>query len=376
MSIGQAEMISVSERVALIREADRFLALPEVPVFRPDRLTEISAEIMETGSYTHTTEELRAGAKLAWRNHARCVGRGHWRSLKVLDFRHCTTAEAVAQACWEHLRYSTNGGALRSVVSVFPPRSARGAIRILNPQLIRYAGYRRGDGGVTGDPLHVGLTETAQRLGWHGRGGRFDVLPLIIQMPGEVPRMFEMPDGVLLEVTITHPDLPWFAELGLKWHANPAVSNMSLEIGGLSYTAAPFSGWYVGAEIGARDFSDEYRYNQLPAVAERLGLDTSHDRALWKDRAQVELTRAVHHSYREAGVHLVDHHTVARQFIEHVQREQRAGRAVPTQWSWVNPPLASSTTATFHREYDPPDFDLRPNFVSQKPPSGCPAGGR
>jgi nitric-oxide synthase len=46
--------------------------------------------------------------------------------------------------------------------------------------------------------------------------------------------------------------------------ANPAVSNVSLEIGGLSYTAVPFSGWYVACEIGARNFSDPYRYNLLP----------------------------------------------------------------------------------------------------------------
>jgi nitric-oxide synthase len=95
---------------------------------------------------------------------------------------------------------------------------------------------------------------------------------------GEPPRAFEVPKDVVLEVQIIHPDLPWFAELGLKWHATPAIPNMSLEIGGLSYTAAPFSGWYVACEIGARNFSDPYRYNLLPAVAEQLGLDTSHDR--------------------------------------------------------------------------------------------------
>jgi nitric-oxide synthase, bacterial len=374
MSIRHVGITSASEWITLMREAEEFLVLPEVPRVRASRLAEVRAEIEATGCYAHTTEELLAGAKLAWRNHARCVGRGHWRSLKLLDFRHCATAEEVADACWEHLRYSTNGGALRSVVSVFAPRSAKGAIRIWNPQLIRYAGYRQNGGGVIGDPLHADLTEIAQKLGWRGRGGPFDVLPLIIQMPAQPPRMFEVPEDVALEVKITHPDLPWFAELGLKWHANPAVSNMSLEVGGLSYTAAPFSGWYVGCEIGARDFSDDYRYNLLPVVAERLGLDTSHDRTLWKDRALVELTRAVLHSYREAGVHIVDHHTVARQFIEHIDREQRAGRAVPTQWSWVNPPLSSSATPTFHREYDAPDLDIRPNFVSQGPPAGWPAG--
>jgi nitric-oxide synthase len=375
MSVGQDEITGESQRTALARQAEQFLALPEIPQVRPGRLAEVRAEIEATAYYAHTSEELLAGAKLAWRNHARCIGRMHWRSLKLLDFRHCATAGEVADACWQHLRYSTNGGALRSVISVFAPRSAKGAIRIWNPQLIRYAGYRQGDGRVIGDPLQADLTETAGKLGWRGRGGPFDVLPLIIQMPAEPPRLFQVPDDVVLEVEITHPELPWFAELGLKWHANPAISDMSLEIGGLSYTAAPFSGWYVGSEIGARNFSDEYRYNMLPVVAERMGLDTSHDRTMWKDRALIELTRAVLHSYRQAGVHIVDHHTAARQFVEHVDREHQVGRAVPAQWSWVNPPLSSSATPTYHREFDFPDFELRPNFVSQGLPSGCPVAG-
>lgn len=36
-----------------------------------------------------------------------------------------------------------------------------------------------------------------------------------------------------------------------------------LEIGGLRFTAAPFSGWYLVTEIGARDLGDPMRYNLL-----------------------------------------------------------------------------------------------------------------
>ncbi|MFI5538653.1 nitric oxide synthase oxygenase, partial [Nocardia sp. NPDC051900] len=35
----------------------------------------------------------------------------------------------------------------------------------------------------------------------------------------------------------------------------------------------------------------------------------------------------------------------------------------PTDWSWINPPISSGLTPTFHRYYDPPDMDIRPNFV-------------
>ena len=54
----------------------------------------------------------------------------------------------------------------------------------------------------------------------------------------------------------------------------PAISNMRLSIGGVDYPLAPFSGWYMGTEIGARNFADAHRYNQIPVVAQRMGLDT------------------------------------------------------------------------------------------------------
>ncbi|MBW1599815.1 nitric oxide synthase oxygenase [Streptomyces sp. JJ38] len=362
-----------AEAAATLRQqAEEFFALPELRHTGTARLREVHESIASSGTYTHSPEELLLGAKLAWRNHARCVGRMHWRSLRLLDFRGCHTAEQVAEACWEHLRFSTNGGHLRAAISVFAQAVGESGISILNPQLIRYAGYREEDGTVLGDPLHTGLTELAVSLGWKGAGTAFDVLPLIVQMPGETPRMFDIPEDVVMEVPLIHPRFDWFAELGLRWHANPAISNLDLEIGGIRYPAAPFSGWYVGSEIGARNLSDVDRYDLLPTVARRMGLDMSHDRSLWKDRALVELTTAVQHSYRVAGVHIVDHHTAARQFVDHVEREEAAGRTVPTQWSWVNPPMSSSTTPTFHREYAAPDFGLRPNFVARAGHPQCP----
>lgn len=59
------------------------------------------------------------------------------------------------------------------------------------------------------------------------------------------------------------PRLEWFAALGLRWYALPAVSNMLLEIGGLEFPAAPFSGWYMSTEIGMRNLCDPHRYNIL-----------------------------------------------------------------------------------------------------------------
>lgn len=55
----------------------------------------------------------------------------------------------------------------------------------------------------------------------------------------------------------------WFGEMGLKWYAVPAVSNMLLDCGGLEFTACPFNGWYMCTEVGARDLCDVSRYNIL-----------------------------------------------------------------------------------------------------------------
>ena len=49
-------------------------------------------EIDLTGTYWHTTEELAFGARVAWRNNARCIGRLYWRSLQVRDLRDVSDA--------------------------------------------------------------------------------------------------------------------------------------------------------------------------------------------------------------------------------------------------------------------------------------------
>jgi nitric-oxide synthase len=316
-----------------------------------------------------TRDELAELARVAWRNNARCIGRLFWQSLELLDARAAESAVEVFEACVEHIRFSTNRGRLRSAVTVFRPADADGrGIRIWNRQLIRYAGYRMADGGILGDPEQVDFTDKLAEMGWSppGRKTAFDVLPLIIQCPGGRPECFELPAEVVLEVPITHPVFDWFGELGLKWHALPAVSDMALVGSGLRFTAAPFSGYYMATEIACRNFGDENRYNLLPVVAKKMGLDLRSQRSLWKDRAMVELNAAVLHSFRLAGVTLVDHHTASEQFIRHIANEERCGREVPGDWSWLVPPLTSSACPVFHRYYPAPPPE--PAFVPQTRP--------
>jgi nitric-oxide synthase len=315
----------------------------------PGRLAEIRTEIKHTGTYRHTDAELTYGARMAWRHNTRCIGRLHWQTLEVRDMRHLTTAKEIFLALLDHLRFATNNGKIRSTITVFAPAlPGQEGIRIWNPQLIRYAGYRQPDGSIIGDPAQADFTDALRHQGWPGGPGTpFDILPLVIQLPGQEPQLFELPKDLILEVPLTHPDYTWFAELGLKWHALPVISNMRMEIGGISYTAAPFNGWYMGTEIGARNLGDVNRYNLLPIIAEKMGLDTHADRSLWKDRALVELNVAVLSSFAHHGVTIVDHHTASRQFLLHEAREKRCGREVPAHWTWLVPPLSGSVSPLF-----------------------------
>ncbi len=343
----------------------------ECPLFTKlhERLTQVQAEITHTGTYWQSTDELAYGAKLAWRNSTRCIGRLHWHSLEVRDMRHLSKAEDTFEACVEHLRLATNGGRIQSMVTVFAPQAPdQPGIRIWNPQLVRYAGYRQSDGSILGDPAHVQLTDYLHDLGWRRREQTaFDILPLIIQMPGQPPSFFELPPDTVVEIPIRHPEYSWFEGLGLKWHALPAISNMRLEIGGVLYSAAPFSGWYMGTEIGARNFGDQARYNLLPIIAKKLNLNMKPKDSLWKDRALVELNIAVLHSFRSAGVTIVDHHTASCQFMVFGEQECKAQRRVLGEWGWLVPPMSGSAMEVFHHPYE--NRVLTPNFFYQPAPS-------
>jgi nitric-oxide synthase len=327
------------------------------------RLAEVRAQVAATGTYLHTSAELAYGAKLAWRNSSRCIGRLYWRSLTVRDRRHVSQADDIFTELVGHLHLAGNRDrrGIRPVITVFPPAAPGQPFpRVWNEQLIRYAGYRRTDGGMIGDPAYAGFTAAMTARGWRGKGEAFDVLPVVVETPAEGPRLYDLPESAVWEVPLVHPELPWFGELDMRWHAVPTISNMRLSIGGVNYPLAPFNGWYLGTEIGARNLADPDRYNLLPLLAHRMGLNLTSERTLWRDRALVELNRAVLYSFDRAGARISDHHTESRRFLEHVAREERNGRPVPADWTWIVPPMSSGTTAVFHRYYD--ELDLRPNF--------------
>ncbi|XP_060753750.1 nitric oxide synthase 2b, inducible [Neoarius graeffei] len=331
------------------------------------RVNEVANEIDATGTYQLTPDELAFGAKQAWRNAPRCIGRIQWSNLQMFDARKCRTAKEMFQHLCSHIKFATNGGNIRSAITVFPQRTdGQHDFRVWNSQLVKYAGYQMEDGHVIGDPASVEFTEICVQLGWTPKYGSFDVLPLILQANGEDPELFEIPPELILEVEIEHPQYKWFKDLNLKWYALPAVANMLLEVGGLEFTACPFNGWYMGTEIGVRNFCDAHRYNILEKVGQLMGLDTHNLSSLWKDEALVAINVSVIHSYQKNKVTITDHHSVAESFMKHMETEVRLRGGCPADWVWLVPPMSGSLTSVFHQEMI--NYILSPFFYYQPDP--------
>ncbi len=330
------------------------------------RIEQAQEELARTGVWQKTPEELGFAARVAWRNAERCVGRLYWKGLHLRDCRQLEHPDAIATALFEHLRFAWNGGDLRPAITVFDPGTRdRPGPRIWNPQLLRYAGMRLRSGRQIGDPAQNAITERIMRLGWQPRGTEFDLLPLVIDTPLHGPRLYELPEDCRREVPLSHPHHPWLAQRGLKWYAIPAVADMALDAGGVLYRFIPFNGWYLETEIAARNFTDGNRYNLLPELAEKMGLDISSERTLWRDKAMLMLHEAVLHSYDRAGVKIADHHTVCHEFLEFCRNEQTAGREPYGKWMWLVPPFSSSATALYQEPFR--DKAFKPAYRYQKP---------
>lgn len=333
-----------------------------------NRIEEIESQLKSTETYYLKETELIYGAKLAWRNASRCIGRIQWSKLQLFDARLTTNAAEMFEAICNHIKYATNKGSLRSAITIFPQRvkATKNDWRIWNSQLIGYAGYRNQETGkVVGDPANADFTEICQKLGWRGKGTRFDVLPMVLSANGGPPELFPLPDDLVMRVKIKHPRFKWFEELQLEWYALPAVANMMLDVGGLQFTAAPFSGWYMVTEIGSRDLGDTSRYNILEEVAQKMGLNTTSNMTLWKDQAMVELNIAVLDSFQSSGVTIVDHHTASETFMTHLANEQRLRGGCPADWVWLVPPTGGSLTQVFHQEMV--NYHLLPNYEYMDP---------
>lgn len=324
------------------------------------RLQQIENEITDTGTYTHTRDELVYGTRVAWRNSNRCIGRLFWDKLEVRDLRHVKAENDFIDSIEDHIEYATNGGRIRPLISIFS-----NDIKIYNEQLLRYAGYED-----MGDPKSIEATLLAEKLGWIEEKSEFNILPLMYRIQDKEMKYHEYRPGIIKEVDIKHEQYPGLEQLGFKWYAVPIISNMDLEIGGIKYHAAPFNGWYMETEVGVRNFTDEYRYNKLKEIATAFNLDTSRTSTYWRDRALVEFNYAVYHSFKNAGVSMVDHITASKQFKQFEKKEQRAGREVTGKWSWLAPPLSPSLTHNYHKGFN--DTIKSPSLLYRTNRAQCP----
>mgnify|MGYP005990979981 CR=1 FL=1 len=339
---------------------------------RQRRWAEVRRQLSRADFYHHTPGELAYGARLAWRNTGRCIGRLMWESLDVADCRHLTRIEDIAGRVHDHLRESNGSGRIRSMISVFAPvEGAALPAWIESGQITQYACHALPGGGVMGDRKNTEATRIAASMGWipPDAPGPFDLLPWFIRDAKDRRHRIDLPADAVREVQITHPDQPALGALGLRWYTVPIVSGMIMTIGGIEYPCAPFNGFYMGTEIASRNFADARRYDLLPRVARSLGLDPSApDPTLWRDTALTELNRAVLHSFRNAGVTMIDHHTASDQFMTFHSREQAAGRRVAADWRWIVPPQASASSQTFHLRMR--NFHPVPNYYNDRGSDG------
>lgn len=246
------------------------------------------------------------------------------------------------------------------IVFVFPPRkiNSRGPM-IWNHQLLEFAGYEMRDGSMLGDPMGAGLTKAIIGLGWEPPSpkSRWDVLPLVVMADNDVPVMIEIPPNLRELVKIRHPQFnDEFEKLDLRWVAFPALTRLGFDIGGVQYTAAPFAGWFMDAEIGVRDLADIFRYNALPDVAKALGLLDGkledgaegledlpeYERLSILTRAQTELTYAAYWSYQQAKVSMSDTLTASMKWCRYDDEfKAKNGFRLPADPYWLAPPQGS-----------------------------------
>lgn len=83
------------------------------------RQNEILFSIDETGTYELNVEELIYGAKLAWRNSTKCIGRLFWETLDVFDARDVKSAKGVEKHLLHHIKHATNNGKIKSTITIF-----------------------------------------------------------------------------------------------------------------------------------------------------------------------------------------------------------------------------------------------------------------
>ncbi|RCI09068.1 hypothetical protein L249_5101 [Ophiocordyceps polyrhachis-furcata BCC 54312] len=322
------------------------------------RISAAIDEIRRTSGIWHQTpQELEHGLRLSWKHARKCIMRSEYSYLKLNDLRHVKTSKEMGQLLVKGMAEAFNRGDIQPSVFVFPPKRANSpGPMVWNQQFLAFAGYRQPDGSVLGDPINASLTDSIVSLGWKPPRirTRWDLLPLVTMADGDEPFITPVPEHLFPLVRIRHPDPQHalaFDKLGLRWVPAPALSQLGFDIGGVQYTATPFIGWFMDAEIGVRDLADSFRYDALPSVASALKLLkpgqeldelSQFERLAVLSRAQIELNLAVHSSFSRAGVRMSDSLTASAMYSNFDdQHLAEHGFRLPADPYWLAPPQGS-----------------------------------
>ncbi|KAF4507907.1 hypothetical protein G6O67_004355 [Ophiocordyceps sinensis] len=332
------------------------------------------------GSWHQTVEELEHGLRLSWKHARKCIMRSEYSYLKLHDLRHVKTSKEMGQVLVQGMCEAFNRGDIQPSVFVFPPkRPNRPGSMVWNQQFLAFAGYRQPDGSVLGDPINVSLTESITSLGWEPPTirTRWDLLPLVTMAEGDEPYLTPVPESLFPLVQIRHPNSQHslaFEKLGLRWVPAPALSQLGFDVGGVQYTATPFIGWFMDAEIGVRDLADSFRYNVLPSIVSALNLlqpgQELDELPQWErlavlSRAQTELTFAVHWSFLDAGVRMSDSLTASAMYSNFDdQHLAKHGFRLPADPYWLAPPQGS-IVPVWHRG-GAPNYQPKPMICRLK----------
>ena len=260
-----------------------------------------------------------------------------WNTLQVRDRRHLFSADSIFEEVQEHLDIASGGTNIQSVITIFRPQQPDEifGMRFWSGQLYRYAGYKNPKTGkVMGDPANADFTEYLIKKGlWTPPETRtpFDLMPLVLKMPQiNKPFLLELPDSLIHEVGLEHPNFPAVKELGLRWSTIPAITNFKMVLGGLVYPCIPFNGWFVSTEI-ARNLLERYQLTDTLAKA----MNFKPTNKMLAQKVAYEMENAILHSFDKAKYTIVDPMQAGKSYMAHCKREREQGRECPGQWSWI-----------------------------------------
>jgi nitric oxide synthase oxygenase domain/subunit len=320
------------------------------------RLLDVKEEIKITGTYTHTSEEIESGARIAWRNSSRVPE--DWKSFEFRDYRKMETPDRIFSAVEEYLNIAKSGTNVRSILAVFKPKSPNYAYgtRFWSSNFINYAGYQDRQ-GVIGDPETLEFTEfLIQNKLWSPpqKRSEFDILPLVLKMVGEQkPYIHELSKESTHEVAIEHPTFRKIRQLGLRCTGISAISNKSLNLGGLEYQCCPFNGYSISSQVAQKLLKRNGVYEKL---AKAMSIAMSE--RLYKEKVEHELQIAILHSFEKAGYAVRDPEEVAAALSKHCENERLEGRECLSQ----NPKVSTDsppnvTVGKYDSSYEYPQFE-------------------